>query len=605
MNETKTYITVGGIDLNGSVILSILDAAGEKIQFRDGENGYEILFSSARDGYARFAVREIPFGRYRMVLQFESDLRDETEFRSRGLLEIRAENNRFTIAVNFTEVKPTVISVTGIGEPAAGNAEITIWRGTKTVATGKAGIPDAGEKGGYAAVVLKETGSGFMFSGGGIFEIVLKLGNGGKPFAAYHIRSENLNDETTNAVPFDRFARLPTFEITIAGIPEIYANAEARLFLLFPGTDEKLVTLADCERLEILETVFTVWDVPSGTYDIALFLYGDDGCACFRLNSKSLPKKIDAAFSDFAAMPTTTITVTGLECFNGRKLSISAGDLLGFGHGHVRDGKVVFALYAFPTFLPFDLSGSFPLALHSDIVFDYWKIEKNITAFGNNDFTFADFGGRPAIVLTVTGIDLTEKRPARIRVFSGTTEVASDISYGSTAFMLRKTDGEPFDVPGTYSLELNVPNGLGTIHNNIYGLASKALSIDENLIPLADFTRNLITITVDGIDVADARAASVEIFEDGRKVAYGSADIEEGKAILNLACRVTVTSHNRSTHYRNEDFNTSGTYGIEIELQIDNAESGKFGLVSKALTAGTNVVMFSDFCKASLQGNAD
>ena len=603
MNETKTYVTVSGIDLNGSVILSILDAAGGKIRFRDGEDGYEILFSSVRDGYAKFAVREIPCGNYRMVLQFESDLGDETEFRSRGLLEIRADDNRFTIAANFTEVKPTVISVTGIGEPAAGNAETTIWRGTKTVATGEAGIPDAGEKGRHAAVALKETGSGFMFSGGGIFEIVLKLGNGGKPFAAYRIRSENLNAETTNAVPFDRFARLPTFKITLAGIPDAYAEAHARLILCLPGTDEKIVTLADRERLEIPETVITAWNVPSGTYDIVLFLSGDDGCACFRLGRQSLPKNIDAAFSDFAAMPMTTITVTGLECFNGRKLSISAGDFLGFGHGRVRDGNVVFALCVLPTYLPFNQSGSFPLTLHSDTGFDNWKIEKNIAALGNNEFTFADFGGRPAIVLTVTGIDLTENRPARIRVFSGTAEVASGSSYGSTTFVLKKTDGEPFDAPGTYSLELNVPNGLGTIHNNIYGLASKALAIDENIMPLADFTRNLITVTIDGIDVADARAASVEIFEDGKKVAYGNADIKEGKAILDLARRITLTSHNRSTHYRNEDFNTPGTYLIEIELRINDAESRKFGLASKAMMTGTNIIPFADFKEVPYNDN--
>jgi len=596
MNETKTYITVSGIDLNGYAELSVLDATGGNVWSGD--------CVPVINGNAAFTRLELPCGNHRIVLQFESD--PKSEFRSRGLLEIKPGDNRFAIADNFTEVKPTVISVVGIDELTADSAEITIWRGTEKLASGDAKIRGTMEKGKNTVVSLTDIASRFKFSGGGIFEVVLKLRYNGKTFDACHIPSESLNAETTNTVPFDRFTRISPFEMTLADIPGTYAGACARLALYFPGTDEEVATLVDCERLEIPKTTLTAWDVPAGAYDVVLGLDGDDGYAWFRFNSQSLPKKMDVAFCELAAMPTTTITVTGLECFNVLKIFMGVGDRRDDGHGRVWDGKVVFALNAAETGLPFIQSGLFPLTLSLGRFHENWKIERNITELRDNKFTFADFGGRPAIVPTVTGIDRMA-HSARMRVFSGITEIASgdrNLMFGDNGlctFILHGTDGEPFDIPGTYSLELIVLNNLNKIHDT-YGLASKALSIDANFIPLADFTRDLLSITVDGIDIADARAASVEVFEDGKQVAYGKAKIKETKAVFSLTHHVTKADE-YFIYYRDEDFNTPGTYRLELRFQINNAESRKFGLASKAMTAGTNIIPFADFKEVPYDDN--
>jgi len=471
-------ITITGFESNGTANLYIRDAAGAGV-YDPNNAGVQ-----ATGGSAAFTdLRFLP-GSYRIVVSFFSGT--ETEWRSKELLEIKAGSNSFALATDFAKVEPTVISVTGITDPDAARANITIWQGREKVAEGWA----YQIQGGNANFTLKASDSQFMFTGGGSAEIILQLRNESHDDLGFYHTSMTLNAGTTNTIPFNTFTEMPPLEITVTGIPDKYTHGS--IALLFPGKTEA-AGYVDGASLTIPNSTFTIKNVPAGTYDVLFLLMNQDGVVEFhKLASRNITKNTTLQFSAFTVMPTTTVTVSGLESLNGLQVRLGvfeSGSYLANGFGTINGGKVVFTLFD-DSSLPLNPSGSFQLILK--VGSEELTVTKTITAEQDNKFTFADFGGKPLIVIAVTDLPNSSEGNAKIRVLNGSAEVASgsaDSLWNNEAvFVLKANSGEFFNTPGTYSLELEFFRYNGDVHSK-YSLASKPLVSGANTIPLTTFTK--------------------------------------------------------------------------------------------------------------------
>jgi len=576
-------ITVAGFESGVGIGLFVMDEAGGYV-FHDS--------APVKNGKAVFAGLKFPAGSYEIVLR-RGVSTDVTEWRSCGLLALNSGDNCFELATNFTETKATRMELVGMDNAGANYAAIKIRRGAEEIAYDLAML-DGGRatEDGSVVFCLRSPDERFVFSGGGTFEIRLELLQtpGRNPFGEYRIASRNLNAGTTNVVRFGEFAEMPPLSITVSGIPETYSGFGS-LDLHFPETG-LIARRGDNTDIAIPDTDFSVTGVPAGIYDLLLYLRGRNGPEILRLNSRGVGEKTSAEFCEFAPMPATRITVAGMEFFDGLKAEITVeNDATDGRFGKVRFGEATFTLIDGETMLPSNRGGAFRLEL--SVAGERWEITETIIPGADNRFAFADFGGEPPLALTVTDIPdslLYYRHFAKARVVSGTAEIASgnvhwDSFDDSACCILRKTDGDFFCAPGTFSLELEFMDGDGGM---IAGdLASKFLAAGVNVIPFSDFAVASVAITVDNINLAGACHAEITVTKDRAKVASAECSVARESAVF-------------FPDYLDNDtfmgFDTPGTYRLRLTLENEQwVTLGVYDIVSKTLTTGTNTIPFAEF----------